>query len=345
MLKFVLDFVGIRGLLVGNGLIILLSAIILWLLKPAEKARLAELEEADKQPGEPAEKSGQISETSMQHPLARLLNISSFLILFNKYLVDFLFAASLTAYFSTGNDLAAFMGVFGASADFAVIGLQTFVMHRVFAAFSIGKILTAMPLLLTVLCTVASFNMKFAVIALVQFLVLLNSKNFTVPATTILMGVIPQKQRVYYRRDMSIVCSVSSTLVGIFLLLARNSIGYEVLFLIAACAYLAMSLVHYLIDRAYLTTLRRAIDNRQLDFGEDQVSSLRFLQYSDRLQQLQQLLKDENPRIRGRAIEEISVLPPASAAQLLLPLLENETDSRCLTSITRNLLQISPEAS
>ena len=344
LLKFVLDFVGIRGLLVGNGIIILLSAIILWLLKPVEQARLAEIDEADL-PGESTEKNAPISETSMQHPLARLLNISSFLILFNKYLVDFLFAAALTSYFSSGNDLAAFMGVFGASADFAVIGLQTFVMHRVFAAFSIGKILAAMPLLLTILCTAASFNMKFAVVAFVQFLVLLNSKNFTVPATTILMGVIPQKQRVYYRRDMSIVCSVSSTLVGIFLLLVRNSIGYEVLFLIAAFLYLALSLVHYLIDRAYLATLRRAIDNRQIDFGEDQVSSLRFLQYSDRLQQLQQLLKDENPRIRSRAVEEASVLPPATATQLLLPLLENETDSRCLTTITRNLLQMSPEAS
>ncbi|HAE38745.1 MAG TPA: hypothetical protein DCG57_08915 [Candidatus Riflebacteria bacterium] len=144
---------------------------------------------------------------------------------------------------------------------------------------------------------------------------------------------------------MSIVCSVSSTLVGIFLLLVRNSIAYEVLFLIAAGVYLVMALVHYLIDRAYLATLRRAIDNRQIDFGEDQISSLRFLQYSDRLQQLQQLLTDENPRIRSQAVEEVSVLPAATATQLLLPLLEHETDSRCLTAITRNLLQMSPEAS
>ncbi|MBU1105486.1 MAG: hypothetical protein KKB51_02365 [Candidatus Riflebacteria bacterium] len=350
MLKFVLDFVGIKGLLVGNGLVILVSAIILRLLKPAEQARLAELDESDLPAkvdlsGAPKSETVQVSETSMQHPLARLLNISSFLVLFNKYLVDFLFAASIAAYFSSGNDLAAFMGVFGASADFAVIGMQTFVMHRVFAAFSIGKVLATMPLLLTILCVAASFNFKFAVIALVQFLVLLNSKNFTVPATTILMGVIPQKQRVYYRRDMSIVCSVSSTLVGIFLLLVRNTIPYEVLFLIAASLYLTMSLVHYLIDNAYLKTLRRAIDNRQQDFGEDQVASLRFLQLGERLQQLKQLLKDEDSRIRSRAIDEASVLPVDLATQLLLPLLENETDSRCLTAITRNLLQISPNAS
>jgi hypothetical protein len=342
LLKFVLDFVGIRGLLVGNGTIILLSAIILRALKPVEQARLAEADESEKS-AEATESAESIKESSLQHPLARLLNVSSFLILFNKYLVDFLFAAAVASYFTAGNDLAAFMGVFGASADFAVIGLQTFVMHRVFAAFSIGKILAAMPLLLTILCFSASFSLEFAVIATVQFLVLLNSKNFTVPATTILMGVIPQKQRVYYRRDMSIVCSISSTLVGIFLLLVRNSVGAEVLFLIAAGVYLLMAVVHYLIDKAYLTTLRRAIDNRQLDFGEDQISSLRFLQYGERLQQLKQLLADENPRIRSHAVEEVSLLPAPTASQLLLPMLENETDSRCLTAVARNLLQISPQ--
>lgn len=112
----------------------------------------------------------------MQHPLARLLIISSFIIIFNKYLVDFLFAASLTAFFTSGNDLAAFMGVFGAAADFAVIGLQTFVMNRVFSAFPIGRVLAFMPILLTLLCILASFSLKFAIIATVQFLVLLNSK-------------------------------------------------------------------------------------------------------------------------------------------------------------------------
>jgi HEAT repeat protein len=74
------------------------------------------------------------------------------------------------------------------------------------------------------------------------------------------------------------------------------------------------------------------------------VASLRFLQYGERLQQLQQLLGDENPRIRSQAVEEVSLLPSATATQLLLPLLENETDSRCLTAVARNLLQISPHA-
>lgn len=346
LLKFVLDFVGLNGLLLANAFIIALSGIVLHLLKPFEEARLLEVDEVD---SEPAHRSSNANkppeETSMQHPLARLLIISSFLLLFNKYLIDFLFAASLSMFFKTGNDLAAFMGVFGATADFAVIGLQTFVMKRVFSAFPIGRVLTFMPVILTFLCIFASFSLKFGIIALVQFVVLVNSKNFTVPATTILMGIIPQKNRVFYRRDMSIACSVSSAVVGVFLLLARNRIGYDMLFLIAAILYLLMSLAHFMMDRAYLQTLRQALISKEDEFAAHSISSLRFLQHQDRIQQLKELLADSDPRRRCSAIEEAAVLPVNMARELLEPLLETEADSRCLAAITRNLLQISPQQS
>lgn len=346
LLKFVLDFVGLNGLLFANAVIVALSGIVLHKLKPVEVARLAEVEEVDPPAATVTKTEIQsVDETSMQHPLARLLIISSFLIIFNKYLVDFLFAASLSTFFSSGNDLAAFMGVFGATADFAVIGLQTFVMNRVFSAFPIGRVLAFMPIILTLLCVMASFSLKFAIIAAVQFLVLLNSKNFTVPATTILMGIIPQKNRVSYRRDMSVACSISSAVVGVFLLLARERFGYDLLFLIAATLYLLMAFVHAMLDRAYLTTLRRALVSKDDEFAADQISSLRFLQQQDRIQQLKELLADSNPRIRTRAIEETAELPARMARELLEPLLELEPDSRCLTAITRNLLQVSPEQS
>lgn len=346
LLKFVLDFVGLNGLLFANAAIVALSGVVLRRLKPVEAARLAEVEEIDPVPATVSKAEIQaIDETSMQHPLARLLIVSSFLIIFNKYLVDFLFAASLSTFFSSGNDLAAFMGVFGATADFAVIGLQTFVMNRVFSAFPIGRVLAFMPIVLTLLCVMASFSLKFAIIAAVQFLVLLNSKNFTVPATTILMGIIPQKNRVFYRRDMSIACSISSAVVGVFLLLARERLGYDVLFLVAATLYLLMAFAHVMLDRAYLTTLRRALVSRDDEFAADQISSLRFVQQEDRIQQLKELLADSNPRIRTRAVEETAALPAGMARELLEPLLELEPDSRCLTAITRNLLQVSPEQS
>ncbi|NCB37375.1 MAG: MFS transporter [Erysipelotrichia bacterium] len=342
LLKFILDFLGLKGLFVINGFLVILAAVILRMLKPAEDARLAESETPS--PSKDAA-SEAIDESSMQHPLARLLIISSFLIIFNKYLVDFLFAASISSFFTSTNDLASFMGVFGAATDFAVIALQTFVMNRVFSKFPIGRVLAFMPIILTLLCILASFSLKFAVIAAVQFLVLLNSKNFTVPATTILMGAIPQKNRVYYRRDMSIACSVSSAVVAGFLLIARGRVGHDSLFVIAAATYFVMAGIHVLLDRAYLATLRKAFIRKEESQIDDQVASLRFLNIQERLDQLKELLADENPRVRASAIEAAAVLPANYAVPMLEPMFEHEADSRCLTVVARTLIQISPDSS
>lgn len=343
LLKFVLDFVGLKGLLILNGLIVLASAVILRMLRPVEMLR--QEEQASSENVGPVNDAVAQATPSMRHPLASLLIISSFIIIFNKYLVDFLFAASLSAYFNASNDLASFMGVFGAAADFAVIGLQTFAMHKVFAKFPIGRVLTFMPLLLTLLCTLAAFSVKFALVATVQFLVLLNSKNFTVPATTIFMGVIPQRDRVLYRRDMSIACSISSAVVGAFLLLARGRFSYDTLFLIAAVFYMLMAWVHARLDMAYLKTLRHAMVSRSDGISDDQVASLQYVQLSERQEQLMALLRDPDPAMRLRAVEATASLPASYALELLEPLLIAETDVRCLNAVARNLLTVAPETS
>ncbi len=345
LLKFVLDFVGLNGLLAGNGFIVLASAIILLKLTRFETARQSEVKTEQEELNEP-DVSQKPDEPSTKHPLARLLIISSFLLIFNKYLIDFLFAASLSAYFTSGNDLAAFMGVFSATTDLTVIGMQTFVMHRIFAAFPIGKVLTFMPAVLVILCIFASFSLKFAVIAGVQFLVMLNSKNFVSPAQTILMGVISQKNRVFYRRDMSVACSVSSAIVGVVLLLVRSNVGFDALFLMAAVCYLLMALVHSQLDSAYVKTLRSAMGKRDNEeFAGDKIAALRFIQRQERISSLKELLEDEDPRIRASAIEEVACLPPALVDELLSPKLETETEPRCLNQITRNLLQVTPDTS
>lgn len=343
LLKFAIDFFGIRGLLVLNGLTVLAGLIFLRLMQPVEDRRLQEQADCEDLSRNNKDQNAAASVSSMQHPLASLLIISSFVIIFNKYLVDFLFAASLSSFFPVSNDLASFMGVFGATADFAVIGLQTFAMHRVFARFPIGMVLTFMPLVLTLLCSYAAFSLKFAVVAAVQFLVLLNSKNFTVPATTIFMGVIPQHDRVFYRRDMSIACSLSSAVVGGFLLLARNRVGYDVLFFLAAILYLLMAWVHSLLDAAYLKTLRRSIVSRSQEESDDQLASLQYVQIAERCEQLRSLLADPDAVMRLQAVNAAAALPEKYAMELLMPLLMSERDSRCLTAVARNILTIAPE--
>ncbi|HPT45361.1 MAG TPA: HEAT repeat domain-containing protein [Candidatus Rifleibacterium sp.] len=343
LLKFILDFAGLKGLLLLNGLLVLVSSVILKMLRPVEALRCEEQARTD----QVQNLAGEACEVtpSLRHPLARLLIFSSYIILFNKYLVDFLFAAALSQYFTASNSLASFMGVFGATADFAVIGLQTFVMHRVFARFPIGRVLTFMPLVLMILCSLAAFSSKFALIATVQFLVLLNSKNFTVPATTIFMGIIPQRDRILYRRDLSIACSISSASVGVFLLLVRGRISYELLFLIAALCYLLLAWLHARLDAAYLSTLRSAMVSRSESDSDNQVASLQYVQLSERLEQLKLLLGDPDPAMRLRAVDAVAGLPHRYALELLETQLVAETDARCLNAVARNLLSINPEYS
>jgi len=109
--------------------------------------------------------------------------------------------------------------------------------------------------------------------------------------------------------------------------------------------YLVMAFVHYQLDSAYLKTLRRAIVNKDEELDADQIASLRFVQLEDRISQLKDLLCDSNPKIRCRAVEECASIPARMTAELLEPMLARETDSRCLTAVTRILLQTSPESS
>jgi HEAT repeat protein len=324
-------------LLALNGCLAIVASIVISALRPYEQERLeiqGEQDEKDKINKPDADKS---IESSLQHPLARLLLCSSFLIIFNRYLIDFLFAAAISSFFSSGKALASFMGVFGAAADLLVIGLQTFVMKTVFSSLPVGRVLTFVPALLTFLCLSASFTMEFAVIATVQFLVMVNSKNFTVPATTMLMGAIPQKSRVYYRRDMSVSCSLASTLVGVFLLLVRGVLTPSVLFLVAATLYLILAVVHFLLDKAYLLTLRRQIMNSDAAADVEQVASIRYLKRKDRVEQYQTLLESPEAKTRLLAIQEIGKLRWDQAEALLIQVLKKDGDSACVTQAARLL--------
>ena len=333
-LKFVIDVVGFKGLLMLNGCIALMASMLITRLRIFEDKRLSE----SRDEACASEKAESLKiQKSLEHPLAKLLIYSSFLVIFNRYLVDFLFASAVSSFFANGKDLASFMGVFGAAADLLVIGLQTFVMKVVFSSLPVGLVLTFVPAVLTFLCLSASISMKFSIIAAVQFLVMVNSKNFTIPATTMLMGVIPQKNRVLYRRDMSIACALASTLVGIFLLAVRSFLDPSSLFFLAASFYLILALVHLAIDRAYLNTLKDQIVSGE-DRDEESVASVRYLNKKDRVEQLQILLNHENPETRILAIRETGELPAGEVAELLNEHLKTEKDSLCIAEIARILV-------
>jgi len=336
-LKFVIDIAGFKGLLLLNGMIAAIGYLIVQKLRPYEVERLKNAEDDETV----KVNSGDARiEASIKHPLARLLVFSSFLIIFNRYLIDFLFAAAISSYFISGKDIASFMGIFGATADLLVIGLQTFVMKAVFSSLPVGRVLTIVPAILTFLCIAASLDMRFAVVASIQFLVMVNSKNFTVPATTLLMGVIPQHKRVIYRRDISISCAVASTGVGLFLLIIRDRLEPSTMFIIAAFVYLALAIIHFLLDRAYLLTLKSQIVSQEYHGVEEQLSSVRYLRQQDRVEQLKLLLENGDLTTRVAAIKEVGELTPQSASVILSEHLKRETESRCIAETARVLLRV-----
>ncbi|RCK78516.1 MAG: hypothetical protein OZSIB_1436 [Candidatus Ozemobacter sibiricus] len=359
LMKFVLDLVGIRGLLWFTALLLIVQHLLLGALQPFEAATRRPASAAGREPGaplapspaapataQPAEGSGNVSPArgvlpSWHQPLARLLISSSFLILFNKYLIDFLFADAVNRHFANAQELAVFMGVFGASTDITVIGLQTVVMHRIFAHFPIGRVLMLLPALLVLLCSKAALGSGFLLVTTIQFFVLVNSKNFTVPATSILLSAVRQGERSLYRRDIGIVCSLSSLLVGGLLLLVRGTVSPEGLFLAAAVVYGAMVWVHSRLDAAYAHTLRKTIaDQALLDEEPDWLEAIRFLAPRERVSRLRDLLEHPDPAIRRGTVAEVAILPPEDVKNLLLPKLTTEKDPACLGALARTMLEV-----
>ncbi len=344
LIKFIVDLLGIRGLLWGNALLLLVYRALLQRIRTQSGNPEDHVQNvAGKVRGE-AKADGERM-ASLKYPLGRLLVLSSFLTLFNKYLIDFLFSTAVAGYFRSRQDLASFMGVFGAVTDFSVIALQTFVMNLVFARYPTGSVMSGTPILLVGLCGAASLFNPLGVIVLIQFLVLLNSKNFIVPGTTIVLGAVPQSLRNRIRRDVGTTAAFSSMLVGAVLLFLRSRVSIQFLFLVAAGLYLLLGLANLRMNGAYSQSLRETLSRSTGETDSEMVASIRFLEPRERAQRLEEIFHHPNPEVRIEAFGEARYLSPSEARRLLIPILSLETDPRCLTEAARVALEVlGPEA-
>lgn len=344
LMKTVLDFAGLRPLMWLNTAALCAGAVVIQQLARYERTR--ENHRTAPAGTAPSRDNASASPTSsFRQPLAALLMASSVLIVFNRFLIDYLFSSSVTSHFGDAAAIASFLGLFGAAADFTVVVSQMTVMNWVFASLPIGRILLLTPLLLTTLCLAAAVHPAFIVVAVTQFVVLLNSKNFTVPATTLLLGAFPSSTRGGYRRDISTVSSMASTAASLVLLATRDYVPIGGLFLIAAVCYGALLLVHSRLDYGYATTLRETLAGTDTAPDDENLRSIGFLPESERLLRLQELLVQRDPDIRLEAIEEIERLPNETLRTLLFPRLSAETNPRCLTAMARLAVErFGPEA-
>ncbi|HNW34475.1 MAG TPA: HEAT repeat domain-containing protein [Candidatus Ozemobacteraceae bacterium] len=334
LMKTILDFVGTQPLLWLNTAMLCAGAVVLQKLGPYETSR--ERDSAGTgDSAAPQQAAAGAPPSSFRQPLAALLVFSSILIVFNRFLIDYLFSTSVTAHFGDAASIASFLGLFGAATDFTVIILQLTVMNWVFANQPIGRILLLTPFFLTILCLGAAIHPAFSVVAATQFVVLLNSKNFTVPATTLLLGAFPAKTRGIYRRDISTVSSAASIAASLVLLAARNRVSTGSLFLIAGVCYGIMLLVHSRLDNGYSTTLRETLAGTGGAPDNETLRSVGFLPENERLLRLQELLIHPDSQVKLEAIDEIERLSDDLLRRLLFPRLSEERDPRCLTALAR----------
>lgn len=343
IMKTVLDFAGIGPLVWLNTVALCLGAFVLQKIGRHDHgqhcSQTASAEQAVR------ETAAEPPASSFRQPLAALLLVSSVLIVFNRFLIDYLFSASVTSHFGDAAAIASFLGLFGAAADFTVVILQMTVMNWVFTSIPIGRILLLTPLLLTVLCLAASFHPALPVVAATQFVVLLNSKNFTVPATTLLLGAFPSNARGGYRRDISTVSSAASIAASVILLATRDLMPAGGLFLLASLCYGALLVVHSRLDHGYAVTLRETLAGTGAAPDDENLRSIGFLPEGERMLRLQELLVHGAPQVRFEAIQEIERLPDAPLRELLFPRLSGESNPRCLTALARLAVErFGPEA-
>jgi HEAT repeat protein len=342
LLKLLIDIVSFNKLLLLNGIVV--SGLILTLAYIGRVASVLGLRAAPKAQEQSKTKGGP-SQPTYKQGLARNLSLAAFLIVFNTFMVDFLYSGVISSHFTSSDTLASFMGVFGATTDLSIIVLQATVMNWVFSTVPMGRMLVAMPAALTMLCLAFWVSPSFAVVVAIQYLVMANSRMLTQPSTVIYMGALKQSDRIYYRRDMSVMSSLGSLLVGIMLIFTKNIFSTKILFVLVGVFYVVLSYLHSKLDKSYSDTLQ---DNLLVDEDREDQNwhrMLDFLTYEDRLNKITIMLESKDPKIRLASIKACFKLKGPDVKRLLQRALLAETENSCILEITRVLMSILGESS
>ncbi len=334
MLKLLLDIVSLKELLWANAVVLFVASFILSRLK-----RQGGLEG----PSPEVETTDETSEekpvfSPFSHPLVRLLIFSMAFKVCTKFPVDFLYADQISRYFASTRDLASFLGMFTASIDLLVIIIQTLVVGWVFSKFPIGRVLLLLPALMSVLCLVSVFHTSFILTVGLQFSFLFLARALNNPANYILLGAMPEKLRADCFRSIFIGKTASTLIAGSILIVTKNLLAPVYFFMALAVINVLFLVVTFGIDGAYFKTLKMTIRGTRKTGDLSMVESLKFVAVKDRIPEMKALLDHEDPAVRLRTIEEVSLLDSEQVQELLLPVLNHEEDPRCLTAMVNTLV-------
>ncbi|MDP7423159.1 MAG: hypothetical protein QGH40_14865, partial [bacterium] len=328
MLKILLDIISLKELLWCTSILFLLVDVILSRLKKTTGSK--EDVSVPKPDSVPVDQPTHVSPFS--HPLVRLLIFSIIFRVVTKFPVDFLYSDQINRHFTSTKDLAAFMGMFSASIDLVVIVIQTLVAGWAFSNFPVGKILLILPITMSTLCLVSIFHTSFILTVSLQFSLLILARALNNPGNYILLGAVPKNKRTDYFRSIFLAKTISTLTAGTILIFAKDYFSPVYFYMVLAVINVIFLCITFGIDSAYFKTLKLTIRDTRGTGDPDMIESLKFVAVKDRIPEFKTLLRHSDSSVRLKTVEEVSLMDSETIQELLLPVLEVETDSRCLTA-------------
>ena len=352
ILKLALSVVDIRTVMAANvGLIFVSQGVLVLVSRAAglkesptksDKSSVESPTKSDKGPAKPGKKGKEVGQEAIPEgigSLGKYLVLVFFFQMFGKYWLDYQYAKTINAAFSTEEELASFIAMFCACCDFLVLASLMGLTGRLLKKIRLSTALSFIPVTLFFLCIPVIFTSSFYLIVACQFSFVFLARALHNPSAGLIVAIMPSKRRIRTMSYAGMAASSGSLLVGLSLLLVQDVLTTEVAFSISLVMFLTTFIAVRYIDSAYQGELNRALDEGS---QEGRLAAARTLatvsSYPERLHRLGEFLQGDRA-LKLEAVSLARTLRPEDVAKLLLPLFSQEDDLHVQASAASTLVK------
>lgn len=268
--------------------------------------------------------------------VVQVLLLSTFL----RYLVDFQYSKAISLVFQSEEGLASFIGYFNAFNSVVIMGVQFAFTGRLLGWLKTGGTMCLPPLLLMILSSIVVVWPAPSLVIAMQALFGIGFHTATRPAFAILLAPLEGRTRNRLSLLSSMAAALGSLSSGVVLVLLQRWLAIRHFFFVLALLYGLYLLIARRLDANYLEVLERRLASRDSETRLGAIEVLGYMNDERDLDALARLLTDPDPRLRHRALERLTMLPPRRSRPLLLGLLDREKDPRNLATLARLLPEI-----
>ncbi len=269
--------------------------------------------------------------------LARNIVFVWFFFTFLRYLVDFQFSRSAALIFTSEADLAGFFGVFQSSLAMITALGQFTIASDLLRFFKLGGVMCLGPLLQLGLCVaISGYPWPWLIIAL-QALWTLGFQITTRPSFTILLVPLEDSTRDRVSLLSSMAAAFGSLISGVFLLVFKDLLSLPAYFITLALFNGIFVVVALRLDRHYMSSVEERVASADSGAKINALEALGYLGRGQDLTHLTQLIRDDDPIVRRKAVERLTVLPPEKAEPLICEILDKEDDGYVLATVATNM--------